>query len=49
MTKPRPRRDVLTAIGATFTTARANLTPFPSLNYSLEVHAVVSEEIGSHG
>jgi hypothetical protein len=49
MTKPRPRRDVLTTIGAMLTTAFPNLIPFPSLNSPLEVHAVVSEGVGSHG
>jgi hypothetical protein len=49
MTKPRHRRDVLTAIGATFTTAFTNLISFSSLNSPLEVHAVVSEGVGIHG
>jgi hypothetical protein len=49
MTKPRPRRDVLTAIGATFTTAFINPIPFPSLNSPIEVHAVLSEGVGIHG
>jgi hypothetical protein len=49
MTKPRPRRDVLMAIGATLTPAFTNLIPFSSLNSPLEVHAVVSEGVGIHG
>jgi len=50
MTKPRSRRDVLTAIGATLTKVlRENVPSFPSQDSLSDVHVIDSEGRYGHG
>lgn len=50
MTMPRPRRDVLAAIGAKFTAALSlNLPSFLSQDFPHDVHAIGSEGVYAHG
>jgi hypothetical protein len=50
MTMPRPRRDVLTAIGATLTAAlSSNLPSFLSQDFPHDLYAIVSEGVRAHG
>jgi hypothetical protein len=47
---PRPRRDVLAAIGATRTAAlSSNLPSFLSRDFPHDVHAIGSEGVRAHG
>jgi hypothetical protein len=50
MTMSGLRRDVLTAIGTTLTSAlSANLPSFPSPDFPHDVHVIDSEEGGGRG